>query len=103
MAAMLVTGLLIEAIGLPRGRQNGAGHVVRLAGPHDRTPATYRTRRRGRKEYCPSSSTMACHLNLSDRALAIVARMRLISANASFFSDGVISEASIPLRTIVTI
>jgi hypothetical protein len=36
-------------------------------------------------------------------AHAIVARIRLISANASFFSDGVISEAWIPLRTIVTI
>jgi hypothetical protein len=39
----------------------------------------------------------------TSRAHAIVARMRLISANASFFSDGVISEAWIPLRTIVTI
>jgi hypothetical protein len=39
----------------------------------------------------------------SGRAHAIVARMRLISANASFFSDGVISEAWIPLRAIVTI
>jgi hypothetical protein len=37
------------------------------------------------------------HLNPSGRAHAIVARMRLISANASFFSDGVISEAWIPL------
>jgi hypothetical protein len=34
---------------------------------------------------------------------AMVTRMRLICANASFFSDGVISEASIPLRTIATI
>lgn len=37
------------------------------------------------------------------KAHAIVAKMRSISANASFFSDGVISEAWIPLRTIVTI
>jgi SOS response associated peptidase (SRAP) len=43
------------------------------------------------------------HLNPSGRAHAIVARIRLISANASLFSDGVISEAWIPLRTIVTI
>ena len=40
---------------------------------------------------------LARHLNPSGRAHAIVARMRLISANASFFSDGVISEAWIPL------
>src|SRR5690348_17805743 len=39
----------------------------------------------------------------ASRAHAIVARMPSISANASFFSDGVMSEAWTPLRTIVTI
>jgi hypothetical protein len=46
---------------------------------------------------------ISIHLNPCRGAYAIVARMRLISANASFFSEGVISEAWIPLRTIVTI
>ena len=54
---------------------------------------------------------LACQRTLYFRAppvraadvYAIVARMRLISAKASFFSDGVISEAWIPLRTMVTI